>query len=159
MVASEQHYASQAGVNVLRAGGNAVDAAIAVGYALAVVNPCCGNIGGGGFMLLRMHDGRERFIDFRETAPMRATRTMFRDAHGNVNVMASRKGWLAVGVPGTVAGFEQARREYGTLPRASLIAPAIRWARDGYIVAPGDLLPYRGARGEEVFGGAGELSA
>ncbi|HEY5257900.1 MAG TPA: gamma-glutamyltransferase, partial [Candidatus Baltobacteraceae bacterium] len=74
MVATEQHLASQVGIDVLKGGGNAVDAAVAVAYALAVVDPCCGNIGGGGFMLVRMNDGRERFIDFREKAPARATR-------------------------------------------------------------------------------------
>ena len=79
MVATEQRDATQAGVDVLRAGGNAVDAAVAVGYALAVVDPCCGNIGGGGFMLIRMRDGRERAIDFREKAPMRANRDMHLD--------------------------------------------------------------------------------
>src|SRR5579884_3730739 len=92
MVVTEQHYATQAGVNILRRGGNAVDAAIAVGYALAVVDPCCGNIGGGGFMLVRMHDGRERFIDFREKAPLRAGPRMFLDASGNVIPHASTKG-------------------------------------------------------------------
>ncbi|HET7815110.1 MAG TPA: gamma-glutamyltransferase, partial [Candidatus Baltobacteraceae bacterium] len=82
MVATEQTYATQAGVSVLRSGGNAVDAAIAVAYALAVVDPCCGNIGGGGFMLVRMRGGRERFIDFREKAPLRARRDMFLDKNG-----------------------------------------------------------------------------
>ena len=105
MVATAQHEATKAGVAVLRAGGNAVDAAVAVGYALAVTDPCCGNIGGGGFMVIRLHDGRERFIDFRERAPLRATRTMYLDASGNVRPLASTKGWLAVAVPGTVAGL------------------------------------------------------
>ncbi|MGA7092870.1 MAG: gamma-glutamyltransferase, partial [Candidatus Cybelea sp.] len=104
MVATAQHDATQVGVNILRAGGNAVDAAVAVGYALAVTDPCCGNVGGGGFMLIRLHDGRERFIDFRERAPLRATPTMYLDARGNVVPNASLRGWLAVAVPGTVAG-------------------------------------------------------
>ncbi len=141
MVVTAQHDATQAGVDVLRAGGNAVDAAVAVGYALAVTDPCCGNIGGGGFMLMRLHDGRERFIDFRETAPERATSSMYLDAHGNVRPGASTKGWLAVGVPGTVAGLETARREFGTMSRARLLAPAIALARDGFVVVTGDELP------------------
>jgi gamma-glutamyltranspeptidase/glutathione hydrolase len=128
MVATAHHDATQAGISILRAGGNAVDAAIAVAYALAVVDPCCGNIGGGGFMLIRLHDGRERFLDFRETAPLRATPTMFLDRYGDVRAQASRKGWLAVGVPGTVAGMEIARREFATMSRARLMAPAIALA-------------------------------
>ncbi len=133
MVATAQHEATDAGVAILRAGGNAIDAAVAVGYALAVVDPCCGNIGGGGFMVIRMHDGRERFIDFRERAPQRATRTMYLDANGDIRPWASRRGWLAIAVPGTVAGLEAARREFGTMPRARLIAPSITLARDGFI--------------------------
>src|SRR5579871_6627865 len=140
MVVSAQHDATQVGVDVLRAGGNAVDAAVAVGYALAVTDPCCGNIGGGGFMLIRLHDGRERFIDFRETAPERATSSMYLDAQGNVRPAASTKGWLAVGVPGTVAGLETARREFGTMSRERLLAPAIALARGGFVVGSGDEL-------------------
>ncbi|HVR47335.1 MAG TPA: gamma-glutamyltransferase family protein [Candidatus Binatia bacterium] len=147
MVVSAQHAATQVGVDVLRAGGNAVDAAVAVGYALAVTDPCCGNIGGGGFMLFRLYDGRERFIDFREMAPERATSSMYLDARGNVRPSASTKGWLAVGVPGTVAGLETARREFGTMSRAQLLAPAIGLARDGFVVGPGDeLWPGSGER-------------
>ncbi len=152
MVVSEQHYATQAGVAVLRSGGNAVDAAIAVAYALAVVDPCCGNLGGGGFMLIRMHDGRERFIDFREKAPLRATRDMFLDKEGRVSAFASRKGWLAVGVPGTVAGMERARREFATMTRAALMSPAIALARDGFVVSSGDLVPFTGAATEGYTG-------
>ena len=139
MVATAQHEATDVGVAVLRDGGNAVDAAVAVGYALAVVDPCCGNIGGGGFMLLRRHDDVERFINFRETAPQRATRTMYLDAAGDVNPMASRKGWLAVAVPGTVAGLEAARRDFGTMSRQRLMAPAIALARDGFALDEGDV--------------------
>ena len=102
MVVSAQHLATEAGVEILRAGGNAVDAAVAVGYALAVVNPCCGNIGGGGFMTLRLADGRTTFLDFRETAPAAATRDMYLDAQGNVIRGASLAGWRAAGVPGSV---------------------------------------------------------
>jgi len=130
MVATAHRDATQAGVSILRAGGNAVDAAIAVAYALAVVDPCCGNIGGGGFMLIRLHGGRERFVDFRETAPLRATPTMFLDRYGNVRTQAARKGWLAVGVPGTVAGMETARQEFATMSRRRLMAPAIALARE-----------------------------
>jgi gamma-glutamyltranspeptidase/glutathione hydrolase len=148
MVATEEHYATQAGVDVLRAGGNAVDAAVAVAYALAVVDPCCGNIGGGGFMLIRMHDGRERFIDFREKAPRAATREMFLDAKGNAVAERSRKGWLAVGVPGTVLGMETARREFGTMSRDALMSPAIALARDGYTFGSGDMLPFAGSASE-----------
>jgi gamma-glutamyltranspeptidase / glutathione hydrolase len=142
MVATAQHDATQVGVEILGAGGNAVDAAVAVGYALAVTDPCCGNIGGGGFMLIRLHDGRERFIDFRERAPLRATATMYLDARGNVVPNASLRGWLAVAVPGTVAGLETARRQFGTMSRERLMAPAIALARDGFVLTDGDeLLP------------------
>ncbi|HEY8296893.1 MAG TPA: gamma-glutamyltransferase [Candidatus Baltobacteraceae bacterium] len=148
MVATEQHYATQIGVDVLRRGGNAVDAAIAVAYALAVVDPCCGNIGGGGFMLVRMHDGRERFIDFRERAPQRATPNLYQDARGNVIEGLSLKGYLAVGVPGTVMGMERARTEFGTMSRAKLMAPAIRLAANGYRIEAGDAAIYRGLPAE-----------
>jgi gamma-glutamyltranspeptidase/glutathione hydrolase len=138
MVVTAQHLATQAGVEVLRAGGNAVDAAVAVGYALAVVNPCCGNIGGGGFMTLRLADGRTTFLDFRETAPAAATREMYLDAEGNVIRGASLIGWRAVAVPGTVAGLDAALTQYGTMPRAQVMAPAIRLARDGFVLVRGD---------------------
>ncbi len=154
MVATEQRLATQAGVQVLERGGNAVDAAVAVGYALSVVDPCCGNIGGGGFMLIRMHDGRERFIDFREKAPLRATRTMYLDAHGNVDPQKSRKGWLAIGVPGTVMGLNRALREYGTMPRARVMARAIELARNGYVIEPGDMIPFDGSPAEGYSGWA-----
>lgn len=148
MIATEQHYATQAGLRILKRGGNAVDAAVAVAYALAVVDPCCGNIGGGGFMLVRMHDGRERFIDFREKAPLRATPHMYLDARGNVIPYASTKGYLAVGVPGTVMGMERARTEFGTLPRSVLMAPAIALANRGFTIAPGDAALFQGAASE-----------
>lgn len=144
MVATEQHYATQAGVAVLRRGGNAIDAAVAAAYALAVVDPCCGNIGGGGFMLVRMHDGRERFIDFREKAPLRANPRMFLDASGNVIPRASTKGYLAAGVPGTVMGLERARTDFGTLPRSVLMAPAIALAQNGFKIQSGDRIPFLG---------------
>ncbi len=138
MVVTAQHLATQAGVEILRAGGNAVDAAVAVGYALAVVNPCCGNIGGGGFMTLRLADGRTTFLDFRETAPAAATRDMYLDDKGEVIRGASLNGWRAVAVPGTVAGLEAALTQYGTMRRAQVMAPAIRLAAEGFILTRGD---------------------
>ena len=139
MVVTAQHLASEVGVGILRRGGNAVDAAVAVGYALAVVYPQAGNLGGGGFMTLRLADGRTTFLDFREKAPAAATATMFQDATGAVVPGRSTDSWLAVGVPGTVLGLETARLRYGSLPRAALMAPAIRLARRGYVLAQGDL--------------------
>jgi gamma-glutamyltranspeptidase/glutathione hydrolase len=138
MVVSAHRFASKAGVDVLKAGGNAVDAAVAVAYALAVTFPEAGNLGGGGFMTVRFHDGRTSFIDFRETAPGAATATMYLDANGNPVPERSRRGYLAVGVPGTVAGLELARTRYGTRPRAVLMAPAIRLARGGFVLDQGD---------------------
>jgi gamma-glutamyltranspeptidase/glutathione hydrolase len=136
LVVSAQRLAGQAGVEILRKGGNAIDAAVAVGYAEAVVNPCCGNIGGGGFMTAFRPDGpaggHEVFIDFRETAPAAATPDMYLDANGNVIKGASLAGWRSVGVPGTVLGLDTALTRYGSLPRSVVMAPAIRLARDGY---------------------------
>ncbi|HEV7178880.1 MAG TPA: gamma-glutamyltransferase [Candidatus Baltobacteraceae bacterium] len=152
MIATEQHLATAAGIDVLRRGGNAVDAAVAVGYALAVVDPCCGNIGGGGFMVVRMHDGRSRFIDFREKAPLNATRTMYLDAKGNDVPERSRKGWLAIGVPGTVMGLNRALEEFGTMSRRDAMSAAIRLARDGYVLQPGDLIPFQGSESEGYSG-------
>ena len=138
MVVTAQHLASDVGADILRQGGNAVDAAVAVGYALAVVYPAAGNLGGGGFMTLRLQDGRTTFLDFREKAPLAATETMFQDAQGNVVQDRSVSSWLATGVPGSAAGLEFAREKYGTLPRATLMAPAIRLARDGFTITQGD---------------------
>jgi len=127
MVVSTDGYASEVGVGVLRAGGNAVDAAVATAFALAVVNPEAGNIGGGGFLLLRLADGRAAALDFRERAPRAASRDMYLDANGQLT-NASVEGHRAVGVPGTVAGLWEAHRRYGSLPWADLVAPAIRLA-------------------------------
>jgi len=138
MVVSSHRLASKAGIDVLKSGGNAVDAAVAVAYALAVTFPEAGNLGGGGFMTIRFDDGRTAFIDFRETAPGAATATMFQDANGNPVPMRSRRGYLAVGVPGTVSGLELARTRFGTRPRAALMASAIRLARDGFVLDQGD---------------------
>ncbi len=139
MVVTAQHLASEVGADILRRGGNAVDAAVAVGYALAVTHPCCGNLGGGGFMTIHLADGRNTFINFREKAPLAARADMFLDAHGNPVGDKSLNGYLAAGVPGTVLGLETARQEYGTLPRAVLMAAAIRLAQDGFILTRGDV--------------------
>ncbi|RWP18024.1 gamma-glutamyltransferase [Mesorhizobium sp.] len=139
MVVTAQHLASEVGVEVLKKGGNAVDAAVAVGYALAVVYPNAGNIGGGGFMTIRFKDGRSTFLDFRERAPLASTKTMYLDKDGKPVKGASLDGYLAVGVPGSVAGFETAREKYGTLTRQDLVAPAIRYARDGFVLEQGDV--------------------
>lgn len=139
MVVTAQRLASEVGAQVLRDGGNAVDAAVAVGYALAVTYPAAGNLGGGGFMTLRLADGRTAFLDFRERAPLAATPGMFLDEAGNVAPRRSLDTWLAVGVPGSAAGLELARTRYGTLPRAALMAPAIRLASDGFVLTSGDM--------------------
>ena len=138
MVVTSQHLASKVGVDILKMGGNAIDAAVAVGYAQAVVNPCCGNIGGGGFMTIHLADGRDTFINFREKAPAAATANMYLDAEGNVVKNASLLGYLAVGVPGTVLGLDTAQRKYGKLTRAQVMKPAIRLAHDGFILNRGD---------------------
>ncbi|MES2948951.1 MAG: gamma-glutamyltransferase [Pseudomonadota bacterium] len=139
MVVSAQHLATQVGVDVLKKGGNAIDAAVAVGYALAVVYPAAGNLGGGGFMTLQLADGRKTFLDFREKAPLAATANMYLDAGGNVVKGLSTHGYLAVGVPGSVAGLETARTKYGTMGRAALIAPAIALAEKGFTLQQGDV--------------------
>ncbi len=139
MVVTAQEHATRIGVDVLRNGGNAIDAAVAVGYALAVVYPAAGNLGGGGFMTLQLADGRKTFIDFRETAPLAATATMYLDAQGNVIPDLSTRGHLAVAVPGTVSGLEYARAKYGTMPRARLLAPSITLAERGFVLAQGDV--------------------
>ena len=138
MVVSAHRLASEAGVRILQAGGNAVDAAVAVGYALAVVDPCCGNLGGGGFMTIHLADGRETFVNFRETAPAAASADMYLDGDGRPIDELSRYGYRAVAVPGTVLGLDRAAAEYGRLPRATLMAPAIGLARDGFVLSPAD---------------------
>ncbi|HVC52190.1 MAG TPA: gamma-glutamyltransferase [Stellaceae bacterium] len=138
MVVTARRIATSVGLSILKSGGNAIDAAVAIGYALAVVDPCCGNIGGGGFMVIRRADGSERVIDFREMAPGAARRDMYRDAAGNPIPDKSRFGYLAAGVPGTVMGLDRALGEYGRLSRARVMAPAIRLARGGFVLSPGD---------------------
>jgi gamma-glutamyltranspeptidase/glutathione hydrolase len=138
MVVTAQHEASEVGRRILAAGGNAVDAAVAVGYALAVVDPCCGNIGGGGFMLIRRADGSHTVINFRETAPRAAHSGMFLDGSGSVVREASLHGYRAVGVPGTVMGLDRALAAYGRLGRGAVMAPAIALARDGFVLGVPD---------------------
>jgi gamma-glutamyltranspeptidase/glutathione hydrolase len=135
MVASVHELASRAGGEMMQVGGNAVDAAVATGFALAVVHPQAGNLGGGGFMLIRMADGVSHFIDYREKAPAAATADMYLDSKGNVIENASLVGYKAVGVPGSVAGLAYAQKTYGKLPLAQVMAPAIKLARDGYALA------------------------
>jgi gamma-glutamyltranspeptidase/glutathione hydrolase len=131
IVVSVHPEASQAGLEILRKGGNAVDAAVATGFALAVVHPSAGNIGGGGFMLVRMADGTVHFLDYREKAPKAATRNMYLDAQGNVIPDASLVGYKAIGVPGSVAGLVYAQQHFGKLPLRTDMEPAILLARNG----------------------------
>ena len=138
MVVSAHHLASAVGADILKAGGNAIDAAVAVGYALAVVDPCCGNLGGGGFMLIRFADGRRTVVNFREKAPRAASRDMYLDKNGAVRRDASLTGYLAAAVPGTVMGLDRALQEYGRLDRARVMAPAIALARDGFVLGEAD---------------------
>src|SRR5450830_641621 len=139
IVVTAQHLATQVGVDVLKRGGNAVDAAVAVGYALAAVYPAAGNLGGGGFMTLQLADGRKTFLDFREKAPLAATANMYLDKDGNVVKGLSTYGHLAVGVPGSVSGMEYAREKYGTMKRAALLKPAIALAQQGFVLGQGDV--------------------
>jgi gamma-glutamyltranspeptidase / glutathione hydrolase len=132
MVVSVHHLASDAGLEVLREGGNAVDAAVATGFALAVVHPIAGNLGGGGFLLLRMHDGESTFIDYREKAPLAATETMYQDKKGNVIPDASVIGYRSIATPGSVAGMVYAERKYGKLGLKRVMAPAIKMASEGF---------------------------
>ncbi|GAC1460641.1 MAG: gamma-glutamyltransferase [Steroidobacteraceae bacterium] len=138
MVVSVHELASQAGVEMMKAGGNAVDAAVATGFALAVVFPAAGNIGGGGFMLLRMHDGTTHFVDFREKAPASATANMYQDRQGKVIPHLSAVGYKASGVPGSVKGLAYAERHFGKLGLARVMQPAIRLAHEGYALSWSD---------------------
>jgi gamma-glutamyltranspeptidase/glutathione hydrolase len=134
MVVSAQREASAAGLRILQAGGNAIDAAVAVGYALAVVDPCCGNIGGGGFMLIHRPEAGDSVINFRERAPGAATADMYLDGAGNPIRDASLYGYRAVAVPGTVMGLDRALVQYGKLSRDVVVAPAIELARNGFVL-------------------------
>lgn len=149
---SSQPYATKVGMNILRQGGNAIDSAVAIGYALAVVHPCCGNIGGGGFMLIRLANGKMTFIDFREKAPHRAKPSLYLDPKGNViannlsggHVIGSlSKPYLAIGIPGTVKGLDYALSKYGTFSRRQVIEPAIKLAEKGYVLNASDAAVYK----------------
>jgi gamma-glutamyltranspeptidase/glutathione hydrolase len=135
MVVSVHHLAADAGVEILREGGNAVDAAVATGFALAVVHPAAGNIGGGGFMLIRLRTGKATFLDYREKAPLAATADMYLDAKGDVVPNLSIVGYKAVGVPGSVAGMAYAEKKYGKLDLKRVMQPALRLARDGFVLS------------------------
>ncbi|HYL83308.1 MAG TPA: gamma-glutamyltransferase [Candidatus Angelobacter sp.] len=135
MVVTDEEPGSQAGVSILKRGGNAVDAAVATAFALAVVEPAAGNIGGGGFMLIRLADGKATFLDYRETAPGKATREMYLGKDGKLDEQASVIGYRSVAVSGTVAGLELALKTYGTMKLADVMAPAIRLAEDGFAVS------------------------
>lgn len=132
MVVSDEKLASGAGVEIMKRGGNAVDAAVAVAFALAVVEPEAGNVGGGGFMLVRMASGQQEFVDYRETAPAAASRNMYLRPDGTLDPKASIEGYRAIGVPGTVAGMALALRKYGTLTLSQAMQPAIRLAENGF---------------------------
>jgi len=138
MVVSVHHLAADAGVAVMQQGGNAVDAAVATGFALAVVHPAAGNLGGGGFMLIRMHDGKSTFLDYREKAPLAATETMYQDAQGNIipetSLQSSVIGYRSIATPGSVAGMTHAELKYGKLGLAKVMAPAIKLAADGFVL-------------------------
>ena len=151
MVVSIHHDASDAGIEVLKAGGNAVDAAVAVGFALAVVYPQAGNLGGGGFMLVRMKTGEAHFLDYRERAPAAASAGMYLNAQGNVVAGASTVGYKAIGVPGTVAGLIYAEKTYGRLTLAHVMAPAIRLASQGYILSEEEARNFAAAKNLAQF--------
>jgi gamma-glutamyltranspeptidase/glutathione hydrolase len=138
IVVSAQELASHVGVEIMQAGGNAVDAAVATGFALAVVHSAAGNLGGGGFMLIRMADGKVHFLDYREMAPAAAKPDMYLDAQGNVIEGASEIGYKSIGVPGSVAGMVYAEQKYGKLTLKQVMAPAIRLAREGYPLSWGE---------------------
>ena len=150
MVVSSQHLATQVGINILKQGGNAVDAAVAVGYALAVVHPCCGNVGGGGFMTIHLADGRNLFLNFREKAPVAASHNMYLNQHGGLIPGKSLWSYKAVGIPGTVMGLNEALKRFGTMSRMLVMDPAIHLAQNGYILGRSDVrimeLAYRHCR-------------
>jgi gamma-glutamyltranspeptidase/glutathione hydrolase len=135
MVATDEALGSQVGVDIMKRGGNAVDAAVATAFALAVVEPAAGNIGGGGFMLIRLAGGQTTFFDYREAAPGKATRNMYIGRDGKLDEEASVIGYKSVAVPGTVAGLELVLKNHGTMKLADVMAPAIRLAEDGFAVS------------------------
>src|SRR6266852_1355970 len=135
MVATDEELGSQAGVEILKRGGNAVDAAVATAFALAVVEPAAGNIGGGGFMLVRLAGGKTTFFDYRETAPGKATRDMYIKPDGKLDEQASTIGYRSVAVPGTVAGLALVLKTHGTMKLAAVMQSAIRLAEQGFPVS------------------------
>jgi gamma-glutamyltranspeptidase / glutathione hydrolase len=135
MVATDEELGSQVGVDIMKRGGNAIDAAVATAFALAVVEPAAGNIGGGGFMLIRLADGKTTFFDYREVAPGKATRNMYIGKDGKLDEVASVIGYKSLAVPGTVAGLELALKKYGTMKLADVMAPAIRLAEEGFVIS------------------------
>jgi gamma-glutamyltranspeptidase/glutathione hydrolase len=143
MVVTRETHATRIGVEILRSGGNAVDAAVAVGLALAVTHPAAGNLGGGGFMLVRLADGATNFLDFRERAPAAATRDMYLDSSGN-QTQDSRTGYRAAGVPGTARGLEVAWKKYGRKKWSELVTPAVQLAAKGFPVSWGLAQSLRG---------------
>jgi gamma-glutamyltranspeptidase / glutathione hydrolase len=151
IVVSVHELASQVGVEVMQAGGNAVDAAVATGFALAVVHPAAGNLGGGGFMLIRMADGKAHFVDYREKAPAAAKADMYLDAQGNVIEGASEIGYKSIGVPGSVAGMVYAEKKYGKLTLQQVMAPAIKLAREGYALTWGEARDFQDESGLTKF--------
>ncbi|HWG37496.1 MAG TPA: gamma-glutamyltransferase [Terriglobales bacterium] len=150
-VASAEVHATEAGVEIMKAGGNAVDAAVAVGFALAVTHSSAGNLGGGGFMLVRSADGQSYFLDFREEAPGKASPTMYQDAQGNIVKGRSTVGMLASGIPGTVAGLVAAQKRLGKLSLAQDMAPAIKLAEDGFPLDTNEASGFRRARNLAEF--------
>ncbi|MDP8996234.1 MAG: gamma-glutamyltransferase, partial [Pseudomonadota bacterium] len=139
MVVTSQHFATDVGVEILKSGGNAVDAAVAVAYALAVTNPCCGNIGGGGFATLHLADGKDVFLNFREKAPAASSEKMYLNAAGDVVPDLSLNGYLTAGVPGSVLGLDTLLQKYGTMKREQVMAPAIKLADDGFVLNAADV--------------------
>src|SRR5881394_390760 len=135
MVVTDEEFGSQAGVEILKRGGNAVDAAVATAFALAVVEPAAGNIGGGGFMLIRLADGKTTFLDYREVAPAKATRDMYITKDGKLDKEASVFGYRSIAVPGTVAGLTLALKSYGSMNLAEVMAPAIGLAENGFPIS------------------------
>jgi gamma-glutamyltranspeptidase/glutathione hydrolase len=149
MVVSDEKLASDVGAEIMKRGGNAIDAAVAVGFALAVVDPEAGNIGGGGFMLVRLANGRTQFIDYREVAPAKSSRDMYSKSDGTPDLQASIVGYRSVGVPGTIAGLTLALKNFGTMKLADVLAPAIRLAQDGFPVSENLAASFRSM--ESVF--------
>src|SRR6185312_92185 len=151
MVVAQEPIAADVGLDVLKRGGNAVDAAIAVGFALAVTHPSAGNIGGGGFMLIRLADGRTTFLDFRERAPLAASRNMYIDPATGKATQDSLVGYRAAGVPGTVRGLEYASRKYGKKPWRELVHPAVELAVKGFPLSYAQAQGLRNATGLSRF--------